>query len=363
MQQNEVRKHEVMRLTPMQKITKDNIIGVSHGIRAYREGGFRLEREDIKDKAIYHNYGHGGGGVSLAPGCAKRIVDKFLMEFGSKVKEVAILGSGYMGLFQSLLLSELGYNVKVYAHQFPSEQILYKGKPILTSQLAGGLWMPFGCDMESNRPLFDAVARESYAFYKDIIEKKKYKGVCYKNSVLINYENPILKAVPKGLMQWKEVKVDFGNGQLHDATVYESMLIDGDIFLKELHDEAKNRGVVFIDKEFQTLDEILALEQKVIFNCTGGDSRKLFKDDNLIPIAGHLVFIKKIPGMEYFLSAPAPESYMKVSTYPHEKKIAIGLAYQKIGWITEPKQEIVEKIIKNMNDFVEKYTMTPKPKL
>ena len=39
-------------------------------MRPYREGGNVLRRIDQAGKIIVHNYGHGGAGVSLAPGCA-----------------------------------------------------------------------------------------------------------------------------------------------------------------------------------------------------------------------------------------------------------------------------------------------------
>src|SRR5687768_10198938 len=106
----------LVRLPPPPKPTKDNMLGMTFGIRPFRKGGIRLEREDINGKAIFHNYGHGGAGVSLAYASARRIVDKFLIEMGaSKIKTVAIIGGGYMGLMQGLMLREAGYEVNVYA--------------------------------------------------------------------------------------------------------------------------------------------------------------------------------------------------------------------------------------------------------
>lgn len=47
------------------------------GIRPYRENGVRLEYEKIKDKSIYHNYGHGGGGVTFSWGCVQDSINLF----------------------------------------------------------------------------------------------------------------------------------------------------------------------------------------------------------------------------------------------------------------------------------------------
>lgn len=40
-------------------------------------GQVRLEREDVKETTLYHNYGHGGSGVTLSWGCAINIVNRF----------------------------------------------------------------------------------------------------------------------------------------------------------------------------------------------------------------------------------------------------------------------------------------------
>lgn len=47
-----------------------NLLGYKAGLRPCRKTGVRLDESIIRGKRIIHNYGHGGGGVSLAPGYA-----------------------------------------------------------------------------------------------------------------------------------------------------------------------------------------------------------------------------------------------------------------------------------------------------
>jgi D-amino-acid oxidase len=52
-------------------LSRDQVTNVRVGLRPFREDGPRLEVEAVGDKLLLHNYGHGGGGWSLAPGCAE----------------------------------------------------------------------------------------------------------------------------------------------------------------------------------------------------------------------------------------------------------------------------------------------------
>jgi D-amino-acid oxidase len=54
-------------------LSRDQVIGVRAGLRPFREGGPRLEAETVDGKRLLHNYGHGGSGWTLAPGCAEML--------------------------------------------------------------------------------------------------------------------------------------------------------------------------------------------------------------------------------------------------------------------------------------------------
>jgi D-amino-acid oxidase len=47
------------------------------GLRPYRDGSLRLQREDVGNTRVVHNYGHGGAGISLAWGSAEHAVELF----------------------------------------------------------------------------------------------------------------------------------------------------------------------------------------------------------------------------------------------------------------------------------------------
>ncbi|MDE2025464.1 MAG: FAD-binding oxidoreductase [Patescibacteria group bacterium] len=53
-----------------------DIIGTIVGLRPYRRGGVRVEAQEVKGKLIIHNYGHGGGGVTLSWGSGRLALDQ-----------------------------------------------------------------------------------------------------------------------------------------------------------------------------------------------------------------------------------------------------------------------------------------------
>src|SRR4051812_48761001 len=57
------------RLAPV-RVEPGRVIREVVGLRPYRKSGFRVEAVPLGDKTLVHNYGHGGGGISLSWGSA-----------------------------------------------------------------------------------------------------------------------------------------------------------------------------------------------------------------------------------------------------------------------------------------------------
>jgi hypothetical protein len=89
-------RHKIIKL-PIPDFSEKEKIGYNTGYRPYRKTGIRIEVENIKNKTVIHNYGHGGGGASLFFGSCKQSIEKF-DEFCKKTnfneKDITVLGSG-----------------------------------------------------------------------------------------------------------------------------------------------------------------------------------------------------------------------------------------------------------------------------
>jgi len=125
--------------TPFPRVLVDEsrVIRTVAGLRPYRRSGFVVRREQLGDKALVHNYGHGGGGITLSWGSSKLATELGLQGHAGPA---AVIGGGIMGLSTARLVQEAGFPVTVYAGALP---------PDTTSNIAGGQFHPFAVFRDS----------------------------------------------------------------------------------------------------------------------------------------------------------------------------------------------------------------------
>ena len=109
------------------------------GLRPFRSSGFVVRREDRDGKSLVHNYGHGGGGMTLSWGSSELAV-RLAGDLAGKA--CAVVGGGVMGLSTARLLQLRGATVTLYTEALP---------PHTTSNVAGAQWWPFSVFDENRR--------------------------------------------------------------------------------------------------------------------------------------------------------------------------------------------------------------------
>ena len=327
----------MLKRLPKVNVRRDRMIRVVTGLRPYRPSGFVVRAEKLGEKLLVHNYGHGGGGVTLSWGSAHLAVEEAVQ---SGARRYAVLGCGVLGLSTAILLQRRGLAVTLYAKDRP---------PNTTSNIAGAQWSPFSVfDSHLISPAFasqfERAARLSYRYFQDLV------GETYGVRWLPNYEvssAPIDAMSPEGflapildLYPTLETLAPQDNpfGTAYGLR-FMTMFIEPPVYLNALLRDFLVAGGRIETREFRAREELLGLSEPVIVNCTGLGSRMLFGDEELGPIKGQLVFLLPQTEIEYIVISN--RAYM----FPRRDGILLGGSFEHGNWNLEPDPEVTARIL------------------
>ena len=307
------------------------------GLRPFRASGFVVRREDRDGKVLVHNYGHGGGGVTLSWGTSELAV-RLAGDLAGK--SCAVVGSGVMGLSTARLLQLRGADVTLYTNGLP---------PNTTSNVAGAQWWPFSVFDDSRRTeafgqQYVEAAKFSYAWFQRLVGPRW--GVKWLPNYYLSEGPPVNNwiAGPGGVLHELQVGFhDFGPGE-HVfpsawARRFHTMMIEPSIYLPVLLAEVQGAGARIEIRHFTSGDEVLGRPETVIFNCTGLGAGALFDDAELTPIKGQLSFLIPQPAVDYNLIT---NSYYM---FPRTDGILLGGSYEKGKWDTVPDEMVRRRIL------------------
>jgi D-amino-acid oxidase len=298
------------------------------GLRPYRPSGFVVRREDTGGKILVHNYGHGGGGVSLSWGSARLALN---LAEPVRGQGCAVVGAGVMGLSTGRLLQLQGARVTIYTRNLPPET---------TSNVSGAQWWPFsvfdnGRRTEAFAAQYVAAAKFSYQYFQQFTGTEW--GVRWLPNYYLSEHAPVNGWIggPGGVLHDLQVDFrDFAPGEhalsAGHARRFYTMLIEPAIYLRRLMEEFRDAGGMIEVRPFANAGEVMALPQPVIFNCSGLGAGALFGDREMVPVKGQLTFLLPQPEVNYNLISG--DLYM----FPRTDGILLGGTYETGQWNTEP---------------------------
>ena len=319
------------------RVSMDAVIRVIVGQRPYRPSGFVVRREDFDDKSIVHNYGHGGGGLSLSWGSSALAVRETA---GMKPGDVAVIGSGVMGLTSARLLQDAGWNVTIYTRDVWRHT---------TSNIAAGEWSPYNV-FEPGRPSaeflsrFDWASRVAHHAYTNLTGPEYgirwLEGYALGDTPFTEFDGrPELHSLYAYRRNLEPGQHPFGDRY---AQAFVTMQIDPGVLLRRLVDDFRVAGGRFVVRDFGNLDDVLSLSESVIFNCTGLGSRELFGDEELTAAKGQLVMIPPDPAVDFFTFGGGPGNlYM----FPRSDVIVLGGTFKPGDFTRHAEPDETERIV------------------
>lgn len=315
------------------KVSPDRVIRTVVGLRPYRPSGFVLKSEQLKNKTIIHNYGHGGAGVTLSWGTAKLAVDLALQ---LQRNTFAVLGCGVIGLSTARLLQRKGFQVTIYAKDLPPET---------TSNIAGALWFPTSVydekKVDSNfLNQFDEACKISYRMFQDYVGDNYGVGWIKYFTLGISDYFPGGKAFYREIIDHRNPKIYFG---FDYAQQFSTMMIEPAIYLSALLRDFYLAGGKLRVRQFNSTRDITSLSESTIMNCTGLGSKTLFNDQELIPVKGQLSILLPQPEVNYGYEGEIGNGF--VYMFPRKDGIVLGGTFEENNWSLEPSVQESERIL------------------
>jgi glycine/D-amino acid oxidase-like deaminating enzyme len=285
----------------------------------------------MSDKALVHNYGHGGAGITLSWGTSRLAVDLGLQGHSGPV---AVIGAGIMGLTTARLVQEAGFAVTIYTEKLPPET---------TSNIAGGQWSPYGHYRNSAvTPEWRAqlAAALDYSWRRFQIMVGDDYGVRWLPTYLLGSEGPSPGDPPDpyhpGNRSLTRSEHPFPSEQV---SRFDTLYVETGRFLRELTQDVQIAGGRISVRRFNTREELAALPERLIFNCTGLGSHALFGDTELTPVRGQLAVLLPQPEVRYAFTGEA--GYM----FPRADGILLGGTFERGEWDARPQPADIERIV------------------
>lgn len=320
---------------PPVHVSADRIIRQVAGLRPYRPSGFVIRAEALGSKTVVHNYGHGGGGVTLSWGTAHLAVEEAAR---TEARRFAVLGCGAVGLATARLLQRRGFEVTIYARDLP---------PRTTSNIAGAQWSPVSvADSNRRTTAFDEqfvrAARLSYRYFQDLLGAGY--GVRWIENYFLGDEPPRPSWERDLIADLFPATAELGPGRHPFPTRYArrvlTMFVEPHVYLAALQRDFLLQGGKLVVRELRSATEIGELTEPVVMNCTGLGARTLFGDAELQPVKGQLTVLLPQPEVDYAVIAPR-SLYM----FPRSDGIVLGGTFERGVESLEPDPQQAERIL------------------
>jgi len=314
----------------------DNVIRVIVGHRPFRPPGFRVESEHFDDKTVVHNYGHGGGGISLCWGSSALAVRETL---GMMPAEAAVIGSGIMGLTSARLLQDAGWSVTIYTRDVSRHT---------TSNVAAGEWSPFSVhDPEVSSDAFKSklnwAARIAHHAYTNL-GGSDY-GIRWLETYTFSY-SPDSDENDAELADLFPHKATLGPGEHPFPTPYAhrlvTMQIDPAVLLRRLIQDFQIAGGKIVIRDFKNRSDVLSVAESLIFNCSGLGAAQLFEDAALVPAKGQLVYFPPDPQVDY-MTIGGGRGLLHM--FPRSDVILLGGTFKLGDYTTHAEPEETARIV------------------
>lgn len=315
---------------PRVEARPDRVIRTVAGLRPYRREGFVVREQRLGSTRVIHNYGHGGGGITLSWGSSRLAVDLGLPGHSGPV---AVIGAGALGLTTARLLQEAGLVVRIYAESLP---------PHTTSNVAGGQINPtsvFSRSAVNGAFMRQFEAAMEYSFRRFQISVGDDTGVHWHTTYDAYRERPLSNLERRIMPDARVLREGEHPFPVPMVREWRTMYVETGRWLEHLLRDIRIAGAAIEQRRFGSPVEVDALPETLVFNCTGLGARDLFGDAGMVPIRGQLAILLPQPEIRHAYTGPV--GYM----FPRPDGILLGGTYERGEWDPTPQAQDIAGIV------------------
>jgi D-amino-acid oxidase len=246
------------------------------------------------------------------------------------MSEIAVVGSGIIGMTTALYLAEAGHKVIIISKEKYQQT---------TSITAAALWWPFKAYPE------DKVSHWSLRTLAVYLKETPI------SQTGIIWQDVSELVMPEAELPWwsstvenftcNEKILDLPAGK-RKAFSFRAPIIDTALYMQYLQKLLDNAGVHFINKQISSFDEAFALSN-IVVNCAGIGAIQLANDRDLHPGRGQVVRIKRQEHHKAMVDATQEPKLAYV--IPRINDTILGGTYEKNDFYSEPRPDEIDAII------------------
>ena len=288
------------------RASPDRIFDVTVCLRPFRAEGPRLDAEQVGDKLVVHNYGHGGSGWSLSWGSATVALEKAMT---ASPAEIAVIGCGAIGLTSAILAQRAGAKVTIYAKEYLPETRSVRATGSFTPDSRIALASKVAAGFPA---LWERMTRISFKAYRAYLGLPGSPVEWNDRYIVADTQTEGGGELPGSLdfadyserildLQAPSTPLPPGSTPFRNARVrrYSSMMFNIADYGHTLLTDFLLAGGRIQRTEFHAPSELAALPQKVVIDCTGYGARALWRDDSIVPVRGQIAWLIPQPEVDY----------------------------------------------------------------
>lgn len=254
---------------------------------------------------------------------------------GRHAWRVVVLGGGIVALTTAWRLVESGWDVEVWSDRVWART---------TSAVSAAIWRPYRAEPEADVVRW---SRRTFEVYDELAGVPGC-GVAMVSGLELGREPMANPAWARSLPGFRHADTgELPNGYV-DALAYRVPVAAMNVHLPWLLGELKARGVRFLTRRVERLEEALAVAPRVV-NATGLGALDLVPDPAVYPVRGQVLRLSN-PGLTEFrldYHHPAGLTYV----VPRGADVIIGGTDQEHSWDTAVDEGEAEAILRRCRDL------------